>query len=124
MDELIAIQSSLTKDNVYFILEPYTSSSNNRGFKLKRNVEIAFYCSQAPCGDASMKCLAENNLKNFQTETPSISEADESNNHDRKRLKFFQPILGRGRQDFSQLGICRSKPGRGDAISTQSMSCR
>ena len=38
--------------------------------------------------------------------------------------KFRYDIVGRGRQDFSQIGIVRSKPGRGDAINTQSMSCR
>jgi tRNA-specific adenosine deaminase 1 len=81
-------------------------------FSLKPGVEFAFYSSQAPCGDASMLELASHIRWRGATFGSCPSK------------RFKTEVMGRGRQDFSQVGIVRSKPGRGDAITTQSMSCR
>ncbi|KAF2209314.1 hypothetical protein CERZMDRAFT_47354 [Cercospora zeae-maydis SCOH1-5] len=72
-------------------------------FQLQDGVEIHMYCSEAPCGDASMELtMAE------QTDaTPWERQQD--------------GLLGRG--NFDQLGVVRRKPSRPDAPRTLSKSC-
>jgi len=73
-----------------------------------RHAKIYLYVSEIPCGDASME------------ETMSL-QVDPSP---------WTPLptaaagrRGRGREDFGRLGICRTKPGRGDAPPTHVASC-
>ncbi|EPY52629.1 tRNA specific adenosine deaminase [Schizosaccharomyces cryophilus OY26] len=79
---------------------------NEKKFCLKPNLKLHLYVSECPCGDASMELLA-NSLENSEPWNMA-SLAD-------------QPM--RGRTDFGQLGIVRTKPGRADAPFSWSKSC-
>ncbi|KAK7531489.1 adenosine deaminase/editase [Phyllosticta citribraziliensis] len=84
-------------------------------FALHDDVEIYLYCSEAPCGDASMELTMQAqadatpwDLPPKSTETPEFASTKEAL---------------RGRGYFSELGIVRRKPGRPDAPPTLSKSC-
>lgn len=77
-------------------------------FALKDDVKIHMYCSEAPCGDASMELtMAEQEDATPWTSAPSTVGKDE--------------MLGRGH--FDRLGVVRRKPARPDAPVTLSKSC-
>lgn len=75
--------------------------------------EVSLYVLEPPCGDASMTLLAG-----------EVEAARESPGPPPKRPRTG-PLaeMARGRNDFSQLGIVRTKPGRADSIPTLSKSC-
>jgi len=77
-------------------------------FKLKADVRIHMFCSQAPCGDASMELT----MASQQDATPWAKAAPSSKPED---------MLGRGH--FDRLGVVRRKPARPDAPVTMSKSC-
>lgn len=77
-------------------------------FKLKSDVQIHMFCSQAPCGDASMELT----MASQQDATPWANAAPSSKPED---------MLGRGH--FDRLGVVRRKPARPDAPVTMSKSC-
>ncbi|KAM0719829.1 hypothetical protein Q7P37_003964 [Cladosporium fusiforme] len=77
-------------------------------FRLKPGVQIHMFCSQAPCGDASMELT----MASQQDATPWASAAPSSKPED---------MLGRGH--FDRLGVVRRKPARPDAPVTLSKSC-
>lgn len=75
-------------------------------FEIRQDVSIHMYCSEAPCGDASMELtMAEQEDATPWTSTPDIVDG----------------MLGRGH--FDRLGIVRRKPSRPDAPPTLSKSC-
>ncbi|CZT15690.1 related to tRNA-specific adenosine deaminase 1 [Ramularia collo-cygni] len=77
-------------------------------FALRDDVKIHMYCSEAPCGDASMELtMAEQEDATPWTSTLPTEEKD--------------GMLGRGH--FDQLGVVRRKPARPDAPATLSKSC-
>ena len=77
-------------------------------FKLRSDVQIHMFCSQAPCGDASMELT----MASQQDATPWANAAPSSKPED---------MLGRGH--FDRLGVVRRKPARPDAPVTMSKSC-
>lgn len=77
-------------------------------FKLKSDVQVHMFCSQAPCGDASMELT----MASQQDATPWTNAAPSSKPED---------MLGRGH--FDRLGVVRRKPARPDAPITLSKSC-
>jgi len=78
-------------------------------FELHDDVSIHMYCSEAPCGDASMELtMAE---QEDSTPWPTDAQSPAINGD----------LLGRGH--FDQLGIVRRKPARPDAPLTLSKSC-
>ena len=77
-------------------------------FKLKPDVQIHMFCSQAPCGDASMELT----MASQEDATPWAHAAPSSNPDD---------MIGRGH--FDRLGVVRRKPARQDAPVTMSKSC-
>jgi tRNA-specific adenosine deaminase 1 len=77
-------------------------------FKLKPDVQVHMFCSQAPCGDASMELT----MASQQDATPWANAAPSSKPED---------MLGRGH--FDRLGVVRRKPARPDAPVTMSKSC-
>ncbi|KAL7918856.1 adenosine deaminase/editase [Trichoderma austrokoningii] len=86
-----------------------------RPFRVKDDVKLHMYCSEAPCGDASMELIMGAQEDDSPWQLPSISTDTQS-------------VLGAeralpGRAYFSQLGIVRRKPARGDALPTLSKSC-
>lgn len=86
------------------------STTAKQPFAIRDNVRIYMYCSEAPCGDASME-LVMNSQDDATPWTRSVAAADGGG-----------PTL-RGRGFFSELGIVRRKPARGDAPETLSKSC-
>lgn len=80
-------------------------------FALKEDVRIHMYCSEAPCGDASMELtMAEQDDATPWKEQPAIAP-------DTGEME----MLGRG--NFDRLGIVRRKPARPDAPISLSKSC-
>ena len=71
-------------------------------FTLKEGIAIHMYCSEAPCGDASMELvmMAQEDSTPWEVSPASVPEADGSNS--------LTSLMGRG--NFSQLGIVRRKP--------------
>lgn len=80
-------------------------------FALRDGVGIHMYCSEAPCGDASMELtMAEQeDATPWESPTSGIDTEEEG------------MLLGRGH--FDQLGVVRRKPSRPDAPGTLSKSC-
>lgn len=83
-------------------------------FTLKENVQIHMYCSEAPCGDASMELTmsAQSDATPWTTTPPTPITTSEAS-----------PAPLRGRSHFSLLGAVRCKPSRPDAPPTLSKSC-
>ncbi|KAF4968952.1 hypothetical protein FSARC_3716 [Fusarium sarcochroum] len=114
-------RSLLDRDDESSILQRKRemAASNGDGsslqlFKIKDDVKLYMYCSEAPCGDASMELTmaAQDNASAWATPTP-ITKAPTSN--------IETSLLGRA--CFSRTGIVRRKPARGDAPPTLSKSC-
>ena len=75
-----------------------SQSGGQQPFTFLDDVSIMMYCSEAPCGDASMELVME--VQEDATPWPVTVEND----------SLKTTLLGRG--SFSQLGIVRRKPGK------------
>ena len=82
------------------------SDYEQQPFSIRDNISIHMYCSEAPCGDASMELVMDAQ----EDPTPWVSDPSTVS-------------TPRGRSNFSLLGIVRCKPSRSDAPPTQSKSC-
>ncbi|KAL9096271.1 MAG: hypothetical protein Q9163_006450, partial [Psora crenata] len=81
-------------------------------FTVYKNSRIFMYCSEAPCGDASMELVMR--AQDDATPWPIMPPPLENKKH---------PGILMGRASFSELGIVRRKPARADAICSLSKSC-
>ncbi|KAI1423439.1 adenosine deaminase/editase [Xylaria sp. FL1777] len=94
-------------------------------FTWREDVILHMYCSEAPCGDASMELTMASQADATPWAIPAVSQQESPS------IPFvvsnpapLEPdILLPGRAYFSQLGIVRRKPSRGDAPPTLSKSC-
>ena len=84
----------------------HAAADGRQPFELEDGVGIHMYCSECPCGDASMELTMQQ-----QADATPWSESPPS----------ASDLLGRGH--FNQLGIVRRKPARADAPPTLSKSC-
>lgn len=94
------------------------SSTLFQPFAIKDDVRIHMYCSEAPCGDASMELTmdAQDDATPWDVPlSPASVACPES------RVSAAPELRGRGY--FSELGIVRRKPSRPDAPPTLSKSC-
>lgn len=98
--ELVAAETS-TGDGKWF--ERNHDGEGKPPFSLHHDVKIHMYCSEAPCGDASMELTMA--AQDDATPWSSIPDG----------------MLGRGH--FDQLGVVRRKPSRPDAPICWSKSC-
>ncbi|KAI0311147.1 adenosine deaminase/editase [Amylostereum chailletii] len=81
-------------------------------FTLRQDVHLYLYVSTPPCGDASTRLLA------------SVQDPEMAAIKDASPWPVLEPgIPSRGRDDYSRLGVLRTKPGRADAPPVISMSC-
>ncbi|KAF4448192.1 putative tRNA-specific adenosine deaminase 1 [Fusarium austroafricanum] len=109
----------LDGDDDLSILQTKRKPSNLDGdplqlFEIKDDVKLHMYCSEAPCGDASMELTMAAQEDASAWETPTqITTAPDPNTQ--------ASLLGRA--CFSRTGIVRRKPARGDAPPTLSKSC-
>jgi tRNA-specific adenosine deaminase 1 len=92
-----------------------STSSGTIPYRLKPDIRLAMYVSQAPCGDSSNEQLL-NKLIEDETKLPIK----------RKSCTFENgktDLALRGRDRLHIVGVLRTKPARADCISTFSMSC-
>lgn len=80
-------------------------------FEWREDVILHMYCSEAPCGDASMELIMDSQEDATPWELPQEITTTAS------------PCTLPGRAYFSHLGIVRRKPARPDAPPTLSKSC-
>ena len=76
--------------------------SSPQPFAIKDDVNIHMYCSEAPCGDASMELIAAAQEDDTPWERPSVYDEVDSS--------FTEPKL-LGRKYFTEKGVVRRKPG-------------
>ena len=76
--------------------EPVSQSLRLQPYTVHEDLKIMMYCSEAPCGDASMELTME--AQDDATPWPVLPPNENSK----------QTLLGRG--SFSQLGVVRRKP--------------
>ncbi|KAK3363342.1 adenosine deaminase/editase [Lasiosphaeria hispida] len=86
-------------------------------FAWRKDVTLHMYCSEAPCGDASMELImaAQDDASPWTiplTLSTTPAQAPDPT-----------PLSLPGRAYFSHLGVVRRKPARGDAPPTLSKSC-
>ncbi|OPB38498.1 tRNA-specific adenosine deaminase [Trichoderma guizhouense] len=95
------------------------SDRYTRPFEIRPDVKLHMYCSEAPCGDASMELImaAQEDASPWELPTPAPTPASTQS-----AISDSESALP-GRAYFSQLGIVRRKPARGDAPPTLSKSC-
>ena len=95
------------------------TESQDQPFAMQEDMSIHMYCSEAPCGDASMELtMAE---QEDATPWPSFTSSAVSSTVNKPGSGEAVAMLGRGH--FDQLGIVRRKPARPDAPVTWSKSC-
>lgn len=97
-----------TTEDMHTVQQSDPTPNPRPPFKLKADVQIHMFCSQAPCGDASMELT----MASQEDATPWTNAAPSSNPDD---------MIGRGH--FDRLGVVRRKPARPDAPVTMSKSC-
>ncbi|KAI8336164.1 adenosine deaminase/editase [Chlamydoabsidia padenii] len=137
------IKYLLRHPEVYF----YYGSEDDKGKLIPRpDYTFHMYVSQSPCGDASMTAIADSQTDESRAsfhagdkrkkETSStgsdstpgiISQHIYANKRQKLSTKDASPTtttrLQRGRYDYQQLGILRTKPGRLDSEPSLCMSC-
>jgi tRNA-specific adenosine deaminase 1 len=74
-------------------------------FVIKQDVNIHMYCSEAPCGDASMELIMQAQEDPTPWQLPELASDVLSDGVDETSLEL------KGRGFFSELGIVRRKPG-------------
>ncbi|KAL7772344.1 hypothetical protein CFE70_002303 [Pyrenophora teres f. teres 0-1] len=89
-------------------------TSEQQAFTIQEDITLHMYCSEAPCGDASMELTMalQEDATPWTSAPPTLSSTADQ-----------EPTALRGRSNFSLLGIVRAKPSRPDAPPTLSKSC-
>ncbi|KAI1323932.1 adenosine deaminase/editase [Xylariaceae sp. FL0255] len=121
LDECLALTNGTKVSSDFIRLrkpaerEPSTGEESGDGtswhdqpFTWREDVLLHMYCSEAPCGDASMELIMAAQADASPWDAPPTASAANT-----------LP----GRAYFSQLGIVRRKPARGDAPASLSKSC-
>ncbi|KAK1982758.1 adenosine-deaminase domain-containing protein [Colletotrichum cereale] len=96
------------------------SADSPQPFTVRDGVKLHMYCSEAPCGDASMELTmaAQDDASPWEV-PPAPNAASAPGTTGTATDVESLP----GRAYFSQLGVVRRKPARGDAPPTMSKSC-
>ncbi|PSN67900.1 hypothetical protein BS50DRAFT_351607 [Corynespora cassiicola Philippines] len=116
------------------------TQAEHQPFAIRDDVQIHMYCSEAPCGDASMELVmdAQEDATPWTTPLRTVSSPTEevdpallpeepagAGTRAPPELQEANPIATalRGRSHFGHLGAVRCKPSRPDAPPTLSKSC-
>ncbi|KAF7870447.1 hypothetical protein EAF04_004191 [Stromatinia cepivora] len=116
LQEILALLSTPSTPSQYLQhrLPEVITHDSFQPFELKPHIKLFMYCSEAPCGDASMELtMAAQDDATPWALPPSISGDEEGEG------KIELP----GRANFQLLGRVRRKPSRPDAPPTLSKSC-
>ncbi|EXF85799.1 adenosine-deaminase [Colletotrichum fioriniae PJ7] len=120
--------SSPTSDIITGRPSSAMSPSSPQPFAIRDDVTLHMYCSEAPCGDASMELTmaAQEDASPWEVPRSSSSPSGEATTTTppapaSRTTTDTTPLPGRAY--FSHLGIVRRKPARGDAPPTASKSC-
>ena len=97
MEELQQLMNGRNSSVVTFVGSSEKGDRAKRPFTIKPSLKIHMYCSEPPCGDASMEIVMSRQGDASPWPVPESSIADGRHT-----------LLGRGQ--FSQLGIVRGKP--------------
>ncbi|OCL08391.1 hypothetical protein AOQ84DRAFT_340437 [Glonium stellatum] len=92
-------------------------------FAIKEDVKIHMYCSEVPCGDASMELVMEAQEDATPWPIPPAATAPSRRIGTEEETNNATLLSLRGRSHFSLLGHIRLKPSRPDAPPTLSKSC-
>ncbi|KAL2269041.1 hypothetical protein VTJ83DRAFT_3887 [Remersonia thermophila] len=142
-----AAESEFLRRRVAAELSPTISAAepwHGQPFAWRDELTLHMYCSEAPCGDASMELIMSSQEDATPWENPPTFSSPSPSPHHHHHQQQQQPLqqqqqqqqqqgqrpsqeeeahllLGRGY--FSHLGIVRRKPARADAPPTLSKSC-
>ncbi|KAF4912428.1 tRNA-specific adenosine deaminase 1 [Colletotrichum viniferum] len=103
---LLSGESSLVRRREHHEISPDAPQP----FAIRDGVALHMYCSEAPCGDASMELTMAAQEDASPWDMPAAAPSEDAGTLP-------------GRAYFSRLGIVRRKPARGDAPPTMSKSC-
>ncbi|KAI1176491.1 adenosine deaminase/editase [Nemania sp. FL0916] len=126
--EALASGSKATSEFIQFRSDDLTTNAasyhvhwNHQPFVWREDVLLHMYCSEAPCGDASMELTiaSQEDATPWAIPSPPGTPSVVPTTAPPSDLDTTLP----GRGYFSQLGIVRRKPSRGDAPPTLSKSC-
>ncbi|KAJ4416049.1 hypothetical protein N0V82_006972 [Gnomoniopsis sp. IMI 355080] len=92
-------------------------------FAWRDDVTLHMYCSEAPCGDASMELTIAAQEDATPWEAPLSKKMMEKTGLSTGSCESTPDPLLLGRACFSRLGVVRRKPARPDAPPTLSKSC-
>ncbi|KAK4168635.1 putative tRNA-specific adenosine deaminase [Cladorrhinum sp. PSN259] len=114
LDECHRLAQETTAQSDFLSRQAQVDGSGKSPFLWRKDLTLHMYCSEAPCGDASMELTisAQADPTPWASPRPTPSSSDNP---------AVSQLLGRGH--FSSLGIVRRKPARGDAPPTTSKSC-
>lgn len=105
------------------MLERTFSTEYGQPFRIKPDIRLFMYCSEAPCGDCSMELI----MASQQDATPWPSKEyltrTAAKAHTATDVGGYDASQMQGRGHFDQLGVVRRKPARADAPISLSKSC-
>ncbi|KAI8295456.1 tRNA-specific adenosine deaminase 1 [Colletotrichum sp. SAR 10_98] len=104
--QLLSGEPSLVRRREYHEISPDAPQP----FAIRDGVALHMYCSEAPCGDASMELTMAAQEDASPWDMPAAATPEDAGTLP-------------GRAYFSRLGVVRRKPARGDAPPTMSKSC-
>ncbi|XPT04200.1 tRNA(Ala)(adenine(37)) deaminase [Ascochyta lentis] len=117
LDECLLLSTPPFADSNFIRQRSTTEISEHepQPFTIREDVQIHMYCSEAPCGDASMELTmdAQEDATPWTSAPPTISAGSSAEGAGALR----------GRSNFALLGAVRCKPSRPDAPPTLSKSC-
>ncbi|EQB51553.1 hypothetical protein CGLO_08900 [Colletotrichum gloeosporioides Cg-14] len=108
--QLLSGESSLVRRREHHEISPDAPQP----FAIQDGIALHMYCSEAPCGDASMELTMAAQEDASPWDMPAPEEA---------AAPSTETTTLPGRAYFSRLGVVRRKPARGDAPPTMSKSC-